>query len=271
MKKVKLYARPKDVAALSTADQNWWLTDGAIALLVTSLSSLDAVTLFSVFDAVCYNSQAIGIVLTIGCAITLNFLPLVEGRLYQCYRYQLNGVKRWMLIAIALVFIILFAATFGLRWTTRGLAFTGAESTMSDATGKAEAISSTAEDSDEAVAMTVLLGIMPCVTSIINLALGYLTDDPVKRKIRKLTVGKAKLEQRLAILKGAEHELDQDWDAILQSYDNAELMAVLAQNDAVTSNKKGLARYLLAQKLKRPDDISLCLDAHIDEQEEVLA
>ncbi|HWP80255.1 MAG TPA: hypothetical protein VN446_06390 [Candidatus Acidoferrum sp.] len=271
MKKVKLYARPKDVAALSTADQNWWLTDGAIALLVILLSSLDAVTLFSVFDAVCYNSQAIGIVLTIGCAITLNFLPLVEGRLYQCYRYKLNGVKRWMLIALALVFVILFAATFGLRWTTRALTFTGAESTMSDATGQSAAVSSTDEDSDEAVAMTVLLGIMPCVTSIINLALGYLTDDPVKRKLRKLTVVKAKLEQRLALLKGAEHELDRDWEAILRSNDDADLMAVLTLNDAVTEHKKGLARYLLAQKLKEPDDISLCLEEPIDVNREVFA
>lgn len=271
MKKVKLYARPKDVAVLSKADQNWWLTDGAIALLVILLSSLDAVTLFSVFDAVCYNSEIIGIVLTVGCAITLNFLPLVEGRLYQCYRYQLNGVKRWMLMAVALVFVILFAATFGLRWTTRDLTFSGAESTISDTTGRSDAISSTDENSEEAIAMTVLLGIMPCVTSIINLALGYLTDDPIKRKIRKLTVIKSKLEQRLAILRGAEHELDQDWDAILQEYDDAQLMAALAQNDAVTQNKKGLARFLMAQKLKGPDDISLCLEKHIDDQEEVLA
>jgi len=271
MKKVKLYARSKDIAALSTADQNWWLTDGAIALLVILLSSLDAVTLFSVFDAVCYNSQAIGIVLTVGCAITLNFLPLVEGRLYQCYRYQLNGVKRWMLIAVAAIFLILFAATFGLRWTTRNLTFSGAENTMADTTGKADAISSTDENSEEAIAMTVLLGIMPCVTSIINLALGYLTDDPVKRKIRKLTVVKAKLEQRLAVLKGARHELDQNWDVLLQDYDDAQLMAALAQNDAVVQNKKALARFLLAKKLKLPDDISLCLEEHIDEQEEVLA
>ncbi len=271
MKKLKLYARPRDVAVLSTADQNWWLTDGAIAALVLLLSSLDAVTLFSVFDAVCYNSQAIGIVLTIGCAITLNFLPLVEGRLYQCYRYKLNGAKRWMLIVIAVVFVILFASTFGLRWTTRNLAFSGAEGTMADTTGQSAAVTSTDANSGEAVAMTILLGIMPCVTSIINLALGYLTDDPVKRKIRKLTVGKAKLEQRLAILKAAEHELDQDWDAILRSDDEADLMAVLNANDAVAENKKGLARYLLAQKLKGPDDISLCLEEHIDEKQEVFA
>ncbi len=55
---------------------------------------------------------------------------------------------------------------------------------MSDTTGQSGAISSTDEDSEEAIAMTVLLGIMPCVTSIINLALGYLTDDPVKRKLK---------------------------------------------------------------------------------------
>jgi hypothetical protein len=78
----------------------------------------------------------------------------------------------------------LFAATFGLRWTTRNLTFAGAEGTMSDTTGQSGAISSTDEDSEEAIAMTVLLGIMPCVTSIINLALGYLTDDPVKRKLK---------------------------------------------------------------------------------------
>ncbi len=72
-------------------------------------------------------------------------------------------------------------------------------------------------------------------------------------------------------MKGAEHELAQDWDAILQEYDDAQLMEVLAQNSAVTENKKGLARFLMAQKLKGPDDISLCLEKHIDEQEEVPA
>ena len=131
-KKNELYTLPKFAQRRGKADQAFWTKDIVIVLLVLGLSLLDAVTLYTVFDRVMYQAQAISIILTLGCAISLNFIPLVVARFIHYYRYRINGVRLWMLIAMGCVFLVLFSATFYLRWQTRELSFSGAETTMVD-------------------------------------------------------------------------------------------------------------------------------------------
>lgn len=188
-KKHELYTMPAFAQRRSKVNQAFWTKGAVIVLLVLGLSLLDAVTLYTVFDVVMFQSTVVSIALTLGVAVTLNFIPLVAARFIHYFRYRINGVRLWMLIGMGCVFIVLFAATFNLRWQVRQLSFSGAESTMVDTTGQVDGIESTDSDSNEAVAITLLLGILPACTSAINLALGYFNDDPVRRKLEKLKVG----------------------------------------------------------------------------------
>lgn len=255
-KKMNLYSQPAFAHHANRADQTWWTKDAVLAGLVLGLSGLDAVTLYTVFDAVMYQSMYIGIILTVGCAISLNFIPLIMARFIHYYRYHINGVRVWMIAAMGAVFLLLFSATFYLRWETRDIGFGGAESTMVDTTGQALGIASTDSDSKEAVAITILLGILPGVTSAINLALGYFNDDPVKRKLQTMKVELSKLRAHQDVMLAARSELDQDWYTRLKELDEERFQAACDVIRGSSEQIRTLARLELAKKLGDPDSIS---------------
>lgn len=184
--KSHLYRMPKDIGRINHAGEPVWGKSGVIIFLVVGLSMLDAVTLYSVFDKLFYQSPAISMVLTFGCALCLNFVPLLLGRYIHLYRYRMKGVRLWMLLAWLGVFLLLFAATFNLRWQTRSMGFDNSSAALVDITGQNETVKEENAGNDkEAVAATLLLGLLPGITSCVNLGLGYLSDDPVKREIEE--------------------------------------------------------------------------------------
>ena len=161
-----------------------------------------------------------------------------------------------MMLAMACVFLMLFSATFYLRWQTRELSFSGAGSTMVDTTGQVSGIEDADSDSDEAIAITILLGILPGVTSAINLALGYFNDDPVKRRLKTMETELVKLREQKNIMCAARSELEQDWLGRLSQLDQDRCRAVCASVHGTTEQIKALARLELAKKLQDPDSIS---------------
>lgn len=252
----KLHRLPAFTAKTTKADQAWWMQDQILILLVVGLSMLDAVTLYTVFDRVMYQSQLISVILTLGVATALNFIPLVAARFTHLYRYRLNGIRLWMLLVLLTAFLALFTASFYLRWETRALSFSGMESTMVDSTGQAAGITSTDSDSQEAVAITVLLGILPGITSVINFFLGYLNDDPVRRRIDRLQIQVSQMEEHLYFLMAAREELDEDWNKRLNELDEARFQSASNVVTLTGEQIKAVARLELAKKLADPDSIS---------------
>ena len=255
-KQYSLYQLPVYTARASKADQAFWTKDGVIIFLVLGLSTLDAITLYTVFDRVMHQSQATSVILTLGCAVSLNFIPLVTARFIHLYRYHMSGVRLWMIFAMCGVFLLLFCATFYLRWETREISFTGVESSMVDSTGNSTSLTSTDSDSSEAVAITILLGILPGITSAINLALGYLNDDPVKRKLERLKCELSRLREHQNILNAARQELDQNWMERLNALDEQRYLSACEEERTTTQAIKALARFMLAEKLRDADSIS---------------
>lgn len=254
--------------ALYTADQNWYLKGIVIIFMNIALAYLDGVTLFTTFDEVTFNNVVVIFSLTAGFAFTLNFLPLVLGRLYQCWRYGIRNIRAWMLVVGLLIWLILFGLTFGLRWATRGGETSGMENLMVTANGLGTALSSADPNSPESIASTLLCGFNPLVTSLINLYLGVLTDDPILRTIRKLTVGREKIRIGISILFAAKTELNLAWEEILRAYDDNNFSAELAAIDAFTEKLIKLSQLMLAQKLKDPESISFCTEQTISNTKE---
>ena len=257
---------PKSIVKLNAADQAWWTKDIILISLVILLSSLDAVTLYTVFEAVMYESQIVCLVLTIGCAISLNFIPLVLARFIHYYRYRMNGVKVWMLIALCVVFLLLFFCSFYLRWETRGLSFSGMESSMVDITGQSDSVSSVNADDSEAIAVTILLGILPGITSAINLALGYINDDPVRRKIDRLKQYHYELQAQRDTMMAASMELDQDWEARLNALDQERVGTTIEHILATGEQIKAFARLALAMKLGDAPSMNYITEAKLEDK-----
>jgi len=257
-----LYRLPLFQKRICNADNAWWMNDMVLYVLVLGLSAIDAVTLYTVFDSVLFESRTIVLVLTLGSAVVLNFLPLLLARYLHDYRYGRNGVRPWAMWLILAVFLILFAASFHLRWSARALSFAGAESTLSSSVGFGEpgGISGTDADSESAVAITLLLGILPFITSAVAFLLGYLVDDPVKRAITSLKLQRAEMLQHRAVMLAAADELDRDWFSELEQLDNERFGAAATLLHQGTALQKARARFLLAQQLGDPESINYLTD-----------
>lgn len=189
------------------------------------------------------------------CAAVLPKVRLDKAEQY-IKRFLMSGVRLWMIFAMCGVFLLLFCATFYLRWETREISFTGVESSMVDSTGNSTSLTSTDSDSSEAVAITILLGILPGITSAINLALGYLNDDPVKRKLERLKCELSRLREHQNILNAARQELDQNWMERLNALDEQRYLSACEEERTTTQAIKALARFMLAEKLRDADSIS---------------
>lgn len=237
------------------ANKTLWMHQSVIICFSGVLTLLDASTLFTVFDNLMYEEPLISYIMTLGTALCLNFIPLIVGRFIQEYRYDGNCIKKWIIWVCAVTFFVLFAATFWLRWTTREIMF---ESGGGISTSAGMVLESAGTDSNslKAISLTVLLGIMPCITSMINLALGFLSADPVRLKLTYLQKEQVRLRSELGILEAAKKELDRDWMHCLQEADQEHLDAALIEIMCFRDKIIQMSKYLLAEKLIKPEAIS---------------
>ena len=138
---------------------------------------------------------------------------------------------------------------------------------MVDTTGQADGIEATDSNSKEAVALTILLGILPGITSAINLALGYFSDDPVKRKLSVMKRELEKLYMQRDVMLAARSELNQDWYARLNELDMERLAAAETTVNEVAEQVQALARHELAKKLGDPDSVALLTEPLLKDEE----
>lgn len=268
----ELYSLRKHAQKAGKAGDTFFLRTPVSIGFMLILTAIDGITLFSLFRALLPGENLIIWALTAGFSFTLNFIPLVIAKFYHFYRYHIRGVRLWMIIAMLFVFFSLFVSTFLLRWETRESLFNdggldgtsafddvGEDGASKDEIGEDEAGNAKDNQSGE-TALTILLGIMPLATSAVNLALGYLTDDPVKKKLQKLKIQKAEVTAQLHVMYAAAFELSQDW---YQSYDTLEQNRLAAAEAEVRQGSEyicSLARLSLAKKLGDPDSISQLTD-----------
>lgn len=241
-----LYSLPKHVKKIENAGKMVWTRLPVLIALVLGFSTLDGVTLYTIFWNVSFDSTLTVWALTIGFALTLNFIPLILAYDIHCYRYRAKGIKLWEIIALVCVFSLLFGFTFYLRMESRQYvisAYTGID-----------------PDSRTAMAYTMLLGISPLVTSAINLALGYISSDPIKRELSDLKEQRALMTEQLHVMYAAKLELEQNWEESLAALEDQRLAAACDEIARDSEQARALARLLLAQKLGDAASISELTD-----------
>lgn len=247
---------------LQRSDRSWWQSTAVIIFLVISLSLLDAATLFDVLDTVMVQNAMIGKLMTGGLALTLNFIPLIGGYLLRERYYDRSRVSLFALGALLAAFLLLWGATVYLRFETKELNFSGMESTMVNTVDEQMETFGSGSDDGVANALTFLLSIMPLVTSIVNLYLGFISDDPVKKRINKLRLRILELEAMEAELMAAELEMSQDRIGKLRALNEARYQAAVRKTQSRFDGIAAFVRFWLGQYLSDPTSISkLSLDA----------
>ena len=175
-----LYKGEKELQA---CDRPWWQHKVTNALFVLGLSCLDAATLYSVIGDAMAENQYIGKFIAGGLALALNSIALIAGYLVRERYYERSRVPVWALVILSGAFLLLFSATGYLHWETRG-------------------------ESGESAALTLLLTASPLVTSVINVYLGFISDDPIRRRINKLRLRRIELQEMLSDLEAAKREME---------------------------------------------------------------
>lgn len=260
MKQKKLYTLSKQTKKINGADRELWMKGFVIYPLIIFLSIMDGLTLYDVFFRLTsVSSEASLYVLTVGVALVLNFIPLVVGRYIHYYRYGMNGVKRWMIVALVAIFFVLFFATFYLRWEARD-ADGGGAGILDKVIDVQEGDKAESPEDGQNTAFTLLMGVIPLVTSAVNLALGYMISDPVKRRLDTLRHQRALLQEQINRMHAAEYELNQNWAAALAATEEARLATAKETVHAGSEQIRQAARLALAEKLGDAESISELTD-----------
>lgn len=248
MKDTLLYKAPYFTKSRFNIAGNFWNREPVLIVLIISFTLLDASTLYEIFQQVCTQSPLTSLILTFGAALALNFLPLLLVRLYK------EHSPVWMIIAILVVFCLLFSALFYLRWQTAADVFAAGSGGMTTMNAEENTLLN-----DGQTAVTLLLGILPLITSVINAMLSYF-QDTTKNELKQLEVQRSKAKQHLDVVKAAISELDTDWETRLKDYDEEQYSQAVNSIKATTAMIKTYARVELAKKLKTPEAISTLLE-----------
>lgn len=116
------------------------------------------------------------------------------------------------------------------------------------------------DDPEAETAFTLVMGIIPLVTSAVNLALGYVISDPIKRRLDTLRYQSALLKEQVNRLYAAECELNRNWENALPETETERLKAAKGTIQADSDRIKKWARLALAKKLGDAESISELTD-----------
>lgn len=246
---IKLYKTPFFAKMRLNIEDIWWAREYVLIFLMLSFTLLDACTMYEIFQEVSVQSPLTSLILTFGAALALNFMPLLLVRLYK------EHSPVWMIIAILVVFCLLFSALFYLRWQTAADVFAAGSGGMTTMNAEENTLLN-----DGQTAVTLLLGILPLITSVINAMLAYFQNTK-KSLMKQLEVKKATAKQHLDVVKAAISELERvDWNSHLKKYDEEQYEQAVESIKATTEMIKTYARTELAKKLKTPEAISALLE-----------
>jgi len=239
------------------ADESWWQKGAVVILLLIILAFSDALNMYALFEELLIESVAVLLFVTASVAICLTLIPLILGHLMRLKYYGLAKVSNVWLAVLLATFVLLFAVTAYIRWETRDLNYVDLGTTMQNTADMTANVMTQEEkaNSASAIATTIILMVMPMITSIVAFFLGWISSDPLKNEIKYYRQLVVQLESKHVELQGAINELqvlsgDEYINELLQLDDMkcAQMHMELYSKGEYMKNR---SRYLLAESLKK--------------------
>lgn len=238
----------------------WWQKTPVIIGLTVFLSCMDAISMYMIFSESINENPILLFMCTFGIALVLNFIPLIMGKLYKEYYYGLNGVKKLHLVFLAVSFGVIYLSTFWIRMVEKD-SLISSSSTIVSKYADVQNV-----NQNEAIALAVILGLSPLITSVINFFLGSLSSDSIKNRIIDKKIRIFEYEYKLAYLNACLIEVDNiNLDSVnkldIERKNAREKMLIYEENEL-----KLHARNILAGELKDP----FIVDSIIQDEFEVV-
>lgn len=232
--------------------QNTWVKTFIILTCIIA----DMATLYNIFELQMTQQQMLTVVITVVIAGALNIAPVL---LAVCLndKEDTSRLKKMQMTAFAGVFILLFASTAILRWTSReelfasesGILITGGDGMQMQNINIQEDLEGNTQGTTMAQnACALILLLEPLATSAVCFGLSY-EKDPYKRKRQLLRLQNVRLRQERDGYQVQIAELEQELEECnLAEYDKEQYDTVRKQIELYRQYFKIHARRRLAEK-----------------------
>ena len=238
--------------------------------MTLGLSCVDGLVLYSLTNIAMQQSALMGYLMALAIAIVLNVLPLVMAKYIHHMIYR---TKRFALLAVMVcivAFTVLFGTTVGLRYEYRDLYGEGSTDVIINKVSDDDETDTKVEEiSEDTKAMAVfwLLALEPLATSIMNLMLGLMGDNDMKKRIQLLKLRRIELQEEKSDCEAALADMNLEIERMLR-VDDEKSRVMKDEIKALRDTLKAVSRQILAEELGDPSSISkLCGEMIEDEPE----
>ncbi len=239
-----------------------------IAIVTLSFSGLDCLVIHNITDLAMMEDEIMGYVMAYGIALILNLIPLicavfVHHAIYKTARFP------WVFVVLLTgAFTALYVTTVILRLAYHDLYGVSGAETLVNAVSSEIGTYAGATDSKRGYAVVLLLCVEPLSTSIVNFIVGYLADNPLRKKKECLEIQIVEEEAQIAFLTAKLETMKRDIMEELR-IDEEQMMAAIAECICIGDVLKALAREYLAEYLANPPATSR-LSHELDDNDKTL-
>ena len=249
-------AQPEDYTLMSDwilqyhgAEDAWWAKPFVIITLTIIFSVMDALVLYTVLDKAMLQSKEMGVIMALGIAVVLNIIPLVVAKFIHQAIYKTKRLSLLLAILSICAFLFLFGGTVYLRFAYSDMyGSSSASQLVNTVSNEQDSSKNNSDSSEKGIAVVILLCLEPLVTSIVNFALAYLSDDELRKKIKELELREVELHEATSDLEAALATMNYDIQLEME-LDEIALQTAKDEIDARCNILKAIARSILAEHL----------------------
>ncbi|MBE6013739.1 MAG: hypothetical protein E7241_00020 [Lachnospiraceae bacterium] len=223
--------------------------------LAIALSCVDAIVLYSITNISMQQSAIMGWLMALVVSIVLNVIPLIMAKYIHHIIYKTRQHAVIALSALAVAFTVVFLATVGLRFQYKEMYGEGSVEKIVNTVETNESTQEEETHDEKAMAVFWLLTLEPLGTSVMNLFLGLMGDNDIKKRIYSLQERIIELQSDKIYCEAALAEMDVDIERMMD-IDQEKSQIMKERIYSLQDTLKAVARQVLAEELGDPTSIS---------------
>lgn len=233
---------------------SWWQLPAVSILLLVVFTVGDFANIFMILSDVLTQNPVVLFLFAAVLCLLFNFLPAILARLIRLRQANMINAPKLILIVLPIVFLLLLASVFFVRYATRDQEFYTASLMQSVASGGGNQQTTA---SPAALPMVFLMTALPLGTATISFFISWMTD-PLQEKKHRLKQHRIKLFEHLVQLKAFMAECaDQQRQTSLMTEDATKYAAAMNTIEAEKLHLQDHYRARLAEHLGNPTSTSI--------------
>jgi hypothetical protein len=186
----KLSDTPIDMMVKWLEPSNWWEKPKYVNAFLLLLSIADIANLYIILSDSLAQRQLFLFIITLAMCLAINLMPFFYVQLIKKRQYgeQVSGA---IFVMLPLIFAIMIAFLFWLRFATRYDEF-GMNSFTQSIGGSATAFQT---NSPAATPLAAIVSFFPVVTAMISALIGFMSEDPMVKRLRELNIKRILLKE----------------------------------------------------------------------------